>query len=260
MRAAPTLLLLVGCGGDPSGGGKGPGGVDATPDGDSGLVEDDTGGALPLAPAWVQLGNTRVRATHVSLEAAGERRAATTPTGLSLTSRGWPEVGFGGAVATPDGVSSLDDLEVDASALVDPQAFVEGRLVPPDPCEPVDIVWTPPEGELTDVGLGLAPIGGQNCDVSGTTRPPLLTLGFGSGGSVSFSGDVLSLSIGDPEARCTLRAINQDEETLAQEVDCGLTVGWEDGEADAVPGGARLQDGALVVGVVAGSESLVGRP
>lgn len=260
MRAAPTLLLLVGCGGAPSGEGKGPGGVEGAPDADSAQPGGDTADAPTLAPAWVQLGNTRVSATHLLLEAASERRSTTLPTGLTLRSRGWPEIGIGGAVATQAGVTPIEALDFDASALLDPQAFVEGRIVPPDPCEALEVLWTMPEGELTDVALGVAPSAGQNCDVDGTTRPPLLTLGFGAGATVSFSGDVLSLSIGDPGARCTLRAMDRDEQTLAEEVDCGLTLGWEDGAADAVPGGARLHDGALLVGVVAGADALIGQP
>lgn len=261
MRAACTLLVLVGCGDSPASGGEGPGGVAADPGADSAVPTDDTGGAAPASgPAWVQLGNARVRATHLVLEAAPERRLATAPSGLALTSRGWPELGFSGGVLAGGAVTPLEDLDFDATALVDAQAFVEGRIVPPDPCTPLDLSWTMPSGALEDAAAWVAPREGQNCDVDGTTRPPLLTLAFGTGGAVSFSGDVLSLSIGDPVARCTLRTFDADTETLTREVDCGLTLGWEDGEADAVPGGARLSGGALWVGVVAGAGAWIGQP
>lgn len=261
MRAGIPVVLAMACGGDPAGAGKGPGAVagDDTAE-DSGVPTDDTGGATALAPAWVQLGNTRVRATHVVLTAASERRAGTVARGLSLESRGWGAVGFGGALSTPAGTQEVADLEVENSEMVDAQAYVEGRLVPADPCTALASTWTPPEGELTDVALRLSPVDGQNCDVDGTTRPPLLSVGFGGGAEVSFSGEVLSLSLGDPRESCTLQAFDREDETLSQTVDCGTSLGWEDGDADAVPGGARLSGGVLTVGVVAGSAELVGQP
>lgn len=94
------------------------------------------------------------------------------------------------------GVTDTGRLEMDVSALVDLQGFVGGRLVPPDPCETVEISWSPSAGGLTDVALGVSPFDGQNCDVGGTTHPPLLTLGFGDGGSVSFSGGLPASSSG----------------------------------------------------------------
>ncbi|MEC7946569.1 MAG: hypothetical protein VX265_03315 [Myxococcota bacterium] len=228
--------------------------------GDTAAEEADTAAVRPPSPAWIRLGNTQVRATHVVLEAAVTRSGATAPSGLSLTSRGWPAVGLQGALATIAGVRGLDDLEYDSSADVDGETWSDGQLVPADPCLLVEIVWRLPDEDVLDVGLGLAPINGRNCDVDGTLRPPLLGVGFGSGGAVSFSRDLLSMTVGDPAARCTVRAFDIDEETLSREVSCSLSLGWHDGAGDAVPGAARLADARLMVGVVEGAESLVGQP
>lgn len=258
MRAVWTVLGLLGCTRGAPGAGSGPGGVPAASAGtDTGDGPVDTGPLEPPEPAWLQLGSARVRATHASLSAMPSRVADLAPGGLSLESRGWATVGFAGTMVGPRGVEELGRLAVETSERVDAQAYVEGTLVPGDPCVLLTTRWAPPDGALESVWLDLEPEGGRSCEVDGGQRPPLMAVDLGGVARVSFSGEVLSLVLGDGAESCTLRVQDGDETTLEQAVDCAVSVGWEDGAGDALPGGVRLSGGVLQVGVVGGSGRLL---
>ncbi len=266
MRHAPWLALLVACSEAPRGGKASidpVGGEDTGATGGGGSDGDDTAPVAPPDPAWVQIGTERHPATHVVLEAGSG--GADTFSDVTLSTRGWAAIGVSGAVETADGTPRLQQLDVDLSATVDVGEWNQGRLVPPELCDDFVATWQIPGDAATDGALALAPAGEERCVVDGTQRGALLSVDFGDAATVAFSTETVTLTLRGGVAGCVLYVVNGDEVTFSRDVECSTSVTWVDGASDAAPGAARYlapTDGPvqLVVGVVAGSDRVVGSP